>query len=132
MEQLLCYFPDPAYPMLSAVRRAALPLKLRLRVIGPEQTGQTLGFLLGRKGYVEQPGEAPGLSEPILILDSFTGPRMDALLRALAKAKVPRSVFKAVVTATNVDWTLSALWQELQKERAALEKDGAPVHRADG
>lgn len=129
MEQLLCYFPDRLDPMLSAVRRAVLPMKLRLRTAGPEQTGQTLGFLLGRKGYAEQPGEAPGLPEPILILDGFTGPRMDALLRALAKAKVPRSVFKAVVTATNVDWTLSALWQELQKEREAIERDGAPVHQ---
>lgn len=129
MEQLLCYFPDRLDPMLSAVRRAALPMKLRVRTAGPEQTGQTLGFLLGRKGYVEQPGEAPGLPEPILILDSFSGERMDALLKALARAKVPRSVFKAVVTATNVDWTLSALWQELQKERAALEQDGAPVHQ---
>ena len=129
MEQLLCYFPDPADPMLSAVRRAALPLKIRLRTAGPEQTGQTLGFLLGRKGYVEQPGEASTVPEPVLILDSFTGPRMDTLLRALARAKVPRSVFKAVVTAANVDWTLAALWQELQKEREALERDGAPIHQ---
>lgn len=128
MEQLLCYFPGPA-DLLSAVRRAALPMKLRLRTAGPEQTGQTLGFLLGRRGYAEQPGEAPPVSDPILILDGFTGPRMDALLRALAKAKVPRSVFKAVVTATNVDWTLFELWQELQKERAAIEQDGTPVHR---
>lgn len=129
MEQLLCYFPDQADPTLSAVRRAVLPMKLRLRVIGPEQTGQTLGFLLGRKGFEVREGDAPELPEPILILDSFTGPRMDALLRALGRAKVPRSVFKAVVTATNVDWTLFMLWQELQKEREALERDGAPVHQ---
>lgn len=129
MEQLLCYFPDPADPMLSAVRRAALPMKLRLRTAGPGQTGQTLGFLLGRKGFEAREGDAPELPEPILILDSFTGPRMDALLRALARAKVPRSVFKAVATATNVDWTLSMLWQELQKEREALEQDGAPAHQ---
>lgn len=129
MEQLLCYFPDRLDPMLSAVRRAVLPMKLRLRTAGPEQTGQTLGFLLGRRGFEEAECKAPPVADPILILDGFTGPRMDALLRSLAKAKVPRSVFKAVVTATNVDWTLSALWQELQKERAALEQDGAPIHQ---
>lgn len=129
MEQLLCYFPDPADPTLSAVRRAVLPMKLRLRTAGLSQTGQTLGFLLGRKGFEAREGDAPELPEPILILDSFTGPRMDALLRALGRAKVPRSTLKAVVTATNVDWTLSMLWQELQKEREALERDGAPVHQ---
>lgn len=129
MEQLLCYFPDPADPMLSAVRRAALPLKIRVRTAAPEQSGQALGFLLGRRGFEAREGEAPPVSDPILVLDSFTGPRMDALLRALGRAKVPRSVYKAVVTATNVDWTLTALWQELQKEREALERDGAPVHQ---
>lgn len=129
MEQLLCYFPDPVDPKLSNLRRAALPMKLRVRTAGPEQTGQTLGFLLGRKGFEEAACEAPPVSDPILILDSFTGPRMDALLRALAKARVPRSVFKAVVTATNVDWTLFELWEELRKEREAIEKDGAPIHQ---
>lgn len=128
MEQLLCYFPDRSDPMLSAVRRAALPLKLRLRTAAPEQTGQKLGFLLGRKGFEAQTGDVPGLPDPILVLDGFTGARMDALLRSLAKAGVPRTVFKAAVTATNVDWTLYALWQELQKERAALERGEEPVH----
>ena len=130
MEQLLCYFPGPADQMLSAVRRAALPLKLRLRTAEPEQTGQSVGFLLGRKGFEAREGEAPAVPEPILVLDGFTGPRMDALLRALARAKVPRTVFKAAVTAHNVDWTLYELWEELQKEREALERGGEPVHGA--
>lgn len=128
MEQLLCYFPDPSDPMLSAVRRAALPLKLRVRAAAPEQAGQKLGFLLGRKGFEALEGEAPPVPDPILVLDGFTGARMDALLRALARARVPRTVYKAAVTATNVDWTLYALWQELQKEREALERGEEPVH----
>ena len=74
--------------------------------------------------------DAPVLPDPILVLDGFTGARMDALLRALARARVPRTVFKAAVTATNVDWTLYALWQELKKEREALERGEEPVHGA--
>ena len=130
MEQLLCYFPDRSDPMLAAVRRAALPLKVRLRAAAPEQAGQKLGYLLGRKSFEEQTGDAPVLPDPILVLDGFTGARMDALLRALARARVPRTVFKAAVTATNVDWTLYALWQELKKEREALERGEEPVHGA--
>lgn len=129
MEQLLCYFPDPADPLLSAVRRAALLQKIRLRAAAPEQAGQKLGFLLGRKGFVEQVGEAPAVTDPILVMDGLTSSRMDNVLRALAKTKASRTVFKAVVTATNVDWTLYALWQELQKERAALERGEEPVHQ---
>lgn len=129
MEQLLCYFPDPGDPACAAVRRAALLQKIRLRAAAPEQAGQKLGFLLGRKGYEPVDSEAAAaVPDPILVLDGFTGARMDALLRSLAKTGVPRTVFKAVVTAANVDWTLYALWQELKQERAALERGEEPVH----
>lgn len=130
MEQLLCYVPDPGDPVSAAIRRTALLQKLRLRTASPEQTGQQLGCLLGRKGYEEAAGEAPPVSDPILVMDGFTGPHMDALLRSLAKARVPRTVYKAVATATNVDWTLHELWVELQKERSALEQGESPVHKA--
>lgn len=130
MEQVLCYFPDPGDPVCAAVRRTALLLKIRLRTAGPEQTGQTVGLLLGRKGFVEQAGEAPAVTDPILIMDALTSSRMDDVLRALAKAKVSRSVFKAVATATNVDWTLHELWEELKKEREALERGETSVHTA--
>lgn len=129
MEQLLCYFPNQSDPMLAEVRRAALPLKIRLRVASSGQTGQKLGFLLGRPDFEEQAGDAPAVPESVLILDGFTGPRMDAFLRALAKARTPRSTLKAAVTAHNVDWTLFELWQELKQEREALEKGEAPVHQ---
>lgn len=129
MEQLLCYFPDPGDPMCAAVRRTALLLKLRLRIAGPEQTGQQLGYLLGRKGYESTDGEASPVTDPILVMDGFPGARMDALLRALSRTRVPRTVYKSVVTATNVDWTLYALWEELKRERAALEQGESFVHR---
>lgn len=128
MEQLLCYWPDPSDPRRSAVGRAALPLKLRLRAAAPGQTGQTLGFLLGRKGFEEAEGSAPPVDDPILVLDGFTGSRLDALLKALARARIPKSVFKAVVTADNVNWTLAQLWEELKKEREAIEQGRTAEH----
>lgn len=133
MEQALCYWPDPADPALSAVRRAMLPLKLRVRPVTPEQTGQSVGFLLGRKEFPQREGDAPPVTDPILVLDGLSGPRLDTLLRALARAKAPRSLFKAVVTPDNVNWTLAQLWAELKKERAALEQGESPAHaRGDG
>lgn len=128
MEQVLCYWPDPADPVLSAARRAMLPLKLRVRPVPLQQTGQSVGFLLGRKGFEPVAGDAPAVTDPILILDGFSDPRLDALLRALARAKVPRSVFKAAVTGHNVNWTLARLWEELKKEREALERGETPAH----
>lgn len=128
MEQVLCYFPDPADPMLAAVRRAMLPLKLRVRLVSPQQTGQTVGFLLGRRGFEALEGSGPAVAGPLLILEGFSGPRLDALLRALARARVPRSVFKAAVTDHNIAWTLARLWEELNREREALERGETPAH----
>ena len=129
MEQVLCYFPSQSDPRLTAIGCALLPLRLRLRTADPEQTGQKVGFLLGRKDFEASEGEAPAVTDPILILDGLSEPRFDAVLRALAKTKASRTVYKAVATATNVDWTLYALWRELQKEREALERGETPVHQ---
>lgn len=127
-EQVLCYWPDRDDPAPGRVRRALLPMKLRLRSVGPEGTGQTVGALLGRKGFEAREGEPPAVADPILVLDGLTGPRLDQLLRALARAKTPRSVYKAVVTADNVNWTLAQLWEELKREREALERGETPAH----
>lgn len=130
MTQILYYWPDPSDPVLGRVRTALLPLRHRLRAAGPEQTGQTVGFLLSRAGFEEQTGDAPAVTDPILILDGLTSPQLDAVLRALAKARAPKTVFKAIATPDNVGWTLAELWSELKKEREALEDGGTPVHGA--
>lgn len=127
--QLLCFFPDPGDPLAAAVRRAALPLKLRLRAAAPEQTGQSVGYLLGRRDFGPREGAAPAVTDPILVLDGVAGPQLDALLRALGRAGVPRTVFKAVATASNVHWTLAQLWGELKKEREALAQGEPPAHQ---
>ena len=128
MTQILYYWPDPADPALGRARAALLPLRHRLRAVAPDRTGQQVGFLLGRRDFEEQAGEPSAVTDPILILDGLTSSQLDALLRALAKAKVPRSVFKAVATADNVNWTLFQLWEELKKEREAVQRGDSPVH----
>ena len=128
MEQILCYWPDPACPEAAAARRALLPLKVRLRAAAPGQTGQSVGCLLGRKDFEETQGEAPPVPDPILVLDGLSGARIEAVLKALSRGRVPRSVFKAVVTADNVGWTLAQLWEELSKERRAMENGEPPEH----
>ncbi len=129
MEQILCYWPDPASPGLTATRRAMLPLKIRVKLVSPDQTNQSLGYLLGREGFEASHGEVPVISDPILVMDNLSGPQINALLLLLSKGKVPRSVFKAVITSDNVSWTLAQLWEELKKERSALEGGKAPEHR---
>ena len=128
MEQVLCYWPDPSCPEAAAARRAMLPLKLRIRTADPTQTGQTVGHLIGRKEFPAQEAAGSTVTDPILILDGLSGTKINALLAALAKAKVPRAVFKAVVTQDNINWTLTQLWEELSREREAIEQGVLAEH----
>ena len=65
-------------------------------------------------------------------MDGLSGAKIHALLTALAKAKVPRSVFKAVVTRDNIGWTLAQLGEELSREREAMEQDETAEHPQNG
>lgn len=64
---LLIQFEDPA--RLSQVKRALLPLRMRLKTVEPEQYGLPVGVLAGspngaRAGEAEQPGGSAGTALP--------------------------------------------------------------------
>lgn len=142
-EQVLCCWPDPADPVCAAARRALLPLKLRVRAVSATQgANRAVGALLGLREFAQEAsegqggsagaeasGEAPAVADPIILMDGLTGARMDAVLRALARAGVPRTVFKAAATAHNVNWTLFQLWEELKREREALDRGDPAAHQ---
>lgn len=136
-EQALCCWPDPADPVCAAARRALLPLKLRVRAVSAAQcSNRAVGALLGLREFAQEAAKgreasegAPAVADPIILLDGLTGARMDAVLRALARAGVPRTVFKAAATAHNVNWTLFQLWEELKREREALDRGDPAAHQ---
>lgn len=97
---------------------------VRIRNIGPEQTGQTVGFLAGLPGFEEQDGpeEIPEIPEEMLVLKQFSGRRLDELLLGLRRAGVPRIALKAVVTEQNASWPFYKLYQELRQEHEAVHR----------
>lgn len=97
---------------------------LRLRVVEASDLGRAVGALaqgLAAPTSESPAGEAPApVPEPILIFCSLTSAQLDRLLSALRRVEAPRSVLKAVLTPTNAGWSLSALYQELCRERQAM------------
>lgn len=119
-ERALYYAPDPV-PAARA-GRVFLSLRIRVRTARADQMGQTVGFLLGLKGHAERP-DAPALpapARPVLVLSGFTRARMDQLFAALRREGLPPIDLKAVVTPTNVSWTLGELCAELAREHEAM------------
>lgn len=127
-ETVLFYFPAGAEGAAAARKTLAIQ-KVRVRTIAPEQTGSAVGWLAGLPGSNrEETAETPP-KEAVLVFCGFSDRRLDAVLAALRKAGVPRSVYRAALTESNAGWSFAALCRELAGERAAIARgeteDGA-------
>ena len=120
-ETVLYY--DPRGGEQTAVLKTILvQMGARIKNVAPEAVGQTVGCLLGRKGFdARENPEAPTLAEPMLVLDGFTDKRLEILLREMKKhgVSVP---YKAIVTETNIGWIFHQLYEELAREHEAMSK----------
>lgn len=95
---------------------------LRLRPVEASDLGRSVGALAQGLSPAGDVPAAPSVPEPMLIFCSLSNAQLDRLLAALRRMEVPRSVLKAVLTPDNAGWPLSALYQELCRERQALEQ----------
>ena len=120
-ETVLYY--DPRGGEQTAVLKSLLvQMGARIKNVAPEAVGQTVGCLLGRKGFdARENPEAPTLAEPMLVLDGFTDKRLEILLREMKKhgVSVP---YKAIVTETNIGWIFHQLYEELAREHEAMSQ----------
>ena len=120
-ETVLYY--DPRGGEQTAVLKSILvQMGARIKNVAPEAVGQTVGCLLGRKGFdARENPEAPTLAEPMLVLDGFTAKRLEILLREMKKhgVSVP---YKAIVTETNIGWIFHQLYEELAREHEAMSQ----------
>ena len=94
---------------------------MKLLLVSPADAGKTVAQLLGEvetkaaRTLVLEPGAYP----PAVVLANFKEKDVDTLLDLMKQAQVTIPL-KAVVTATNQNWSFSALAEELEKERAAI------------
>lgn len=96
---------------------------VRIKNIAPDAVGQTVGCLLGRKGFdARENPEALVLAQPMLVMDGFTDKRLEILLREMRGAGVSIP-YKAVVTGNNLGWLFHQLYDELAAEHAAMQAE---------
>ena len=107
---------------LSAIRRALLPLKLRVKVISPEEYCQPVGYLAGAPDIapVQSTGDTGEFSGEMMVMAWLSSRRVDQVLAALRKAGVGRINYKAVITPENQYWDCRKLYEELKKEHEAF------------
>ena len=120
-ETVLLY--QPAGSELGAQLKPILVrMGVRIKNVASDAVGQTVGCLLGRKGFdARENPEAPALGQPMLVMDGFTDKRLEILLREMRSAGVSVP-YKAVVTENNLGWLFHQLFDELAAEHAAMQR----------
>lgn len=140
-ETVLYYHPDGGEKN-SSLTRVLFRMKIRMRRVKPEESGQIIGVLAGLPGFREgnagsdeaaPAADLPGgaVPEEMLIFSGLTDSRLTELLTQLRKAGVRSSLLKAVVTPTSCHWTLRQLYQELAGERAAFAAQAAQTAQGE-
>lgn len=115
---ILFYSPTPQAYFPKLMQLCAIQ-GFKLRRVEESDLGRPLSALAQALPAQDGPA-APGgpLPEPILIFCHLTSAQLDRLLPSLRRIQV--LCLKAVLTPTNAQWTLRALYEELCKERSQL------------
>ena len=102
------------------IRLLAMRFTIRVRLVKPEEHGQTLAALCGLEAPEDAPPATAPVTEEMLVLGNFTPELINAFLGGFRQAKIPPVELKAVLTDTNARWNAATLCAQLSEERDAL------------
>lgn len=124
MNNLLMYNIPPE--KARRIKAIALQLGFRIRVVKPEEYGQSVGCLAGLPETKVQGGAEP-FAEEMLVLCGVEGPAFHSFLAQLRSKKVPVTL-KAVLTEHNAAWSSSKLHASISQEHEAMRTAGKSIH----
>lgn len=117
---LLYHFADE--DRFAKVKRALLPLGMRLKAVKKEEYLLPVGYLAGAKDVEasDKVYDGEDFEKEMMVMAGLTSSRVDAVILALRKAGAGRVDYKAVLTPTNQFWDSIKLYGELQREHEAM------------
>lgn len=106
----------------SGIKRALLPLGMRMKTVEPSDYSQPIGYMAGVKEIpaAETAYEGEAFENEMMVLAGCANQRVDAVIYALRKAGVGRIDYKAVLTPTNQFWDAVTLYREIAREHEAM------------
>ena len=113
------------------LRLLCMRFAIRFQPVPAAEWGQTLGALCGLTERTDAPAPEETFTEEVLVMAMFPAGLAQQLLMAMKRAKLPPVALKAILTLTNSAWTPVELYDELCKEREAIQAGKPRVHEAE-
>lgn len=124
MKETILLFNFQNKQRLSNLKCVLLPFHIRLKEINKEDYLQPLGYLAGVKemASIESIYSGQELEDEMIIFANISSNNLDKILLTLRKNKliIP---YKAVLTATNQNWTTIECFNEIKREHETLNRN---------
>ncbi len=120
---LLTYNLKPA--VAAGLDNLCRTLDYRVRAVEPGEYALPIGALAGIPVAAAKAPEAPPgppFDDEMLVMCHMMSNELDALLRAMRDAGMPRIALKAVLTPINVLWNSTDLHSELAREHSEMQR----------
>lgn len=104
-----------------AMKRICISQKIRVRTVGVEDYQQTIGYLAGLKEQEERAASecCEELEQELLVFAALPDQKLNEILQQMRKAKI-QIPYKAILTPTNQNWTVTELYKEIASEHEAM------------
>ena len=110
---------------LRQIQSVLMTKKILMKQIAKEDYLQPLGALAGIKELYKEDVRYEGneLEKEMMIFVNIPNSTLDYILQTMRKKGIQKVDYKAVMTPTNLGWTIPELYEELAKEHAQLHPD---------
>lgn len=106
------------------IKEVAKKFQIQTKTISQEMIGETMGNLVGRKGFgaTKNKVEDETMTEPMLVMDGLQGNVLNSFLKALQEANQFVQL-KAIITPINLSWQFNKLYHAISEEDKAMRAD---------
>lgn len=106
------------------IKEIAKKFQIQTKTISREMIGETMGHLVGRKGFgaTKSKVEDDTMTEPMLVMDGLQGNVLNSFLKALQEANQFVQL-KAIITPINLSWQFNKLYHAISEEDKAMRAE---------
>lgn len=122
-KELVLYYTPEKSEADRLIKSVMIRLGIRIRNIGPEQTGEKVGVLAGlteAQSGEKTEEEPPVILEKMLVFCGLGRQKLEEVLFQLRRAGAPPVPMKAMMTEHNQGWSLYELYRELLEEHEKM------------